>query len=76
MAPGGSALPVEILVCAKAVCLAVAGLPPVQQRCGVWEETVHSGHGFCPSTTHSGRVAKEVMASSAQIKREPPEIHR
>lgn len=24
----------------------------------------------------SGRVAKEVMESSAKIKREPPEIHR
>ncbi|NWQ82039.1 FRMD5 protein, partial [Columbina picui] len=28
------------------------------------------------STSHSGRVAKEVMESSAKIKREPPEIHR
>ncbi|XP_023383593.1 FERM domain-containing protein 5 [Pteropus vampyrus] len=27
-------------------------------------------------TTYSGRVAKEVMESSAKIKREPPEIHR
>lgn len=27
-------------------------------------------------TTNSGRVAKEVMESSAKIKREPPEIHR
>lgn len=33
------------------------------------------GHGFC-STIDSGRVAKEVMESSAKIKREPPEIHR
>lgn len=28
------------------------------------------------STPRSGRVAKEVMESSAKIKREPPEIHR
>lgn len=27
-------------------------------------------------TIYSGRVAKEVMESSAKIKREPPEIHR
>ena len=38
--------------------------------------------GCCPRAhaallpTHSGRVAKEVMESSAKIKREPPEIHR
>lgn len=29
-----------------------------------------------PLAPRSGRVAKEVMESSAKIKREPPEIHR
>lgn len=33
-------------------------------------------HGCCSSPACSGRVAKEVMESSAKIKREPPEIHR
>ncbi|NWT76141.1 FRMD5 protein, partial [Prunella himalayana] len=33
-------------------------------------------HLCCSSPAHSGRVAKEVMESSAKIKREPPEIHR
>lgn len=33
-------------------------------------------HLCCSCPTCSGRVAKEVMESSAKIKREPPEIHR